>query len=248
MIVELAGVTAQVLCRFPENEVFLRDYSSDGNPAFTIAPDDADLAQMQADFDRTDEAEGIPKHKRTDGFLENNAIHSMLAERLVWENVLLMHGSALCMDGEAYIFTAKSGTGKSTHARLWREVFGDRVWMINDDKPMLRIGETGIRVYGTPWDGKHHLSRNASAKLKAIVNLTRDESNHIAHMSRADAFPVLMKQCFGSKHPATMARVIELEKQLLDAVDFYTLGCNMEPEAALTAWEGIHSPERAERK
>lgn len=248
MIVELAGVTAQVLCRFPENEVFLRDYSSDGHPAFTIAPDDADLAQMQADFDRTDEAEGIPKHKRTDGFLENNAIHSMLAERLVWENVLLMHGSALCMDGEAYIFTAKSGTGKSTHARLWREVFGDRVWMINDDKPMLRIGETGVRVYGTPWDGKHHLSRNASAKLKAIVNLTRDESNHIAPMSRADAFPVLMKQCYGSRNPATMARVIELEKQLLDAVDFYTLGCNMEPEAALTSWEGIHSPERAERK
>lgn len=246
--IEMAGVPVAVRCRFHENQAFFHDYFTEKEPLFTIEPTEADLRQMQADFDRMDEMEGIPKHRRTDGFLENNAIHALLAERLVEQNALLMHGSALCMDGKAYIFTAKSGTGKSTHARLWRQVFGDRVWMINDDKPMLRIEESGVTVYGTPWDGKHHLSRNASAKLKAIVNLTRDESNHIAPMSRADAFPVLMKQCYGSRNPATMARIMELEKRLLSAVDFYTLGCNMLPEAAKLAWEGMNSPNRAERK
>lgn len=246
--IKIAGVPALIRCRYGENADFLQDYWTEEKERFIIAPEASDLMRMQADFDRMDEMEGFPKHKRPESFLENNAIHCLLAERLVWENVLLMHGSALCMDGEAYIFTAKSGTGKSTHARLWRQVFGDRVWMINDDKPMLRIEESGVTVYGTPWDGKHHLSRNASAPLKAIVNLTRDESNHIAPMSRADAFPVLMKQCYGSKDPATMGRVMELEKRLLSTVDFYTLGCNMLPEAAWVAWEGIHSPERAERK
>lgn len=246
--IEIAKVPVLIRCLFHENQEFFHDYFTKKEPLFTIEPTETDLKQMQTDFDRMDEMEGIPKHRRTDSFLENNAIHSMLAERLVEQNVLLMHGSALCMDGEAIIFTAKSGTGKSTHARLWREAFGDRVWMINDDKPMLRIEETGVMVYGTPWDGKHHLSRNASAKLKAIVNLTRDESNHIAPMSWADAFPVLMKQCYTSRNPATMVRIMELEKQLLSAVDFYTLGCNMLPEAAKVAWEGIHSPERAERK
>ncbi|MBR6705875.1 MAG: hypothetical protein IKI84_04255 [Clostridia bacterium] len=239
--IEMAGAPVAVRCRFHENQEFFHDYFTEKEPLFTIEPTEADLRQMQADFDRMDEMEGISKHRRTESFLENNAIHSLLAERLVEQNVLLMHGSALCMDGDAYIFTAKSGMGKSTHARLWREVFGDRVWMINDDKPMVKISESGVMVYGTPWDGKHHLSRNASAPLKAIVNLTRDESNHIAPMSRADAFPVLIKQCFGSRNPVAMARVVELEKRLLNAVDFYALGCNMEKDAAKVAWEGMRA-------
>lgn len=191
-----------------------------------------------------DRAEGIPPHRRGDGFLENNAIHGLLAEKLTECGVLLMHGSALCMDGKGYLFTARSGTGKSTHARLWREVFGERVWMINDDKPMLKITNESIIVYGTPWDGKHHLSRNASAPLKAIVKLERDTWNHIDPLSKADAFPALMKQCYSSKNPATMARILELEKKLLDRVAFYTMGCNMDLEAARTAWKGMQPETR----
>ncbi|MBR4333175.1 MAG: hypothetical protein IKP72_10900, partial [Clostridia bacterium] len=63
----------------------------------------------------------------------------------------------------------------------------------------------------------------------------------IAPMSRADAFPVLIKQCFGSRNPVAMARVVELEKRLLNAVDFYALGCNMEKDAAKVAWEGMRA-------
>lgn len=248
MLIEIAGVPAEVICRYPENERFLQDYASDSPPWFTVAPHSDDLIRMQRDFDRMDEADGVPKHKRPDGFLENNAIHALLAERLVEHDVLLMHGSALCMDGEAYIFTAESGTGKSTHARLWREVFGKRVWMINDDKPMLRIEESGVTVYGTPWDGKHHLSRNASAPLKAIVKLERDETNHIAPLAKADAFPVLMKQCYSSKHPATMARIMELEKRLLDVAELYRLGCGMTPDAAHVAWEAMRKNQGISRE
>lgn len=205
-----------------------------------IEPVSADLERIQSYFDRLDEAEGIPAYKRSDIFLENNAIHSLLARALIWENVLLMHGSALCMDGLAYIFTAKSGTGKSTHTRLWRETFGDRVWMINDDKPLLKISETGATVYGTPWDGKHHLSRNACAPLKAIVKLERDTFTHIEPMTKMEAFPMLLTQTFASNDSAVMVRMMELEKQLLDTVDFYALGCNMDPGAAKVAWEGMN--------
>ena len=83
------------------------------------------------------------------------------------------------------------------------------------------------------------LSRNACAPLKAIVNLYRDEQNHIEPMTKADAFPELMKRAFFSQNPSTMAGIMILEKKILNAVDFYTLGCNMEPEAARTAWEGM---------
>ena len=145
------------------------------------------------------------------------------------------------MDGAAYLFTAPSGTGKSTHTRLWREVFGDRVWMINDDKPMLRISENLVTAYGTPWNGKHHISRNASAPLKAIVQLNRGKENIIEPMSNADAFTVVMKQALTSKTPSVMSRIIQLEKNLLNSVDFYKLSCNMEPKAAKVAWQAISS-------
>lgn len=240
--IELAGVPIRVNCRFRENRVFFKEYLTEKEERFTVEPSADDLAQMQADFDRMDQAEGIPKHQRAEAFLENNAIHALLAEKLVAYDVLLMHGSALCMDGQGIIFTAKSGTGKSTHARLWREAFGSRVWMVNDDKPLLRITEIGVTVWGTPWDGKHRLSQNAGVPLKAIAKLERSATNHIAPMAKADAFPVLMKQCFISRNPATLARIMDLEKRLLNAVDFYTLGCNMERSAAVVAWEGINGP------
>ena len=239
MVIEIAGVPAEVICRYAENECFLRAYASDRTPVFTVAPRDGDLMRVQEDFDRMDEAEGVPKHRRSEAFLENSAIHTLLAERLTEYGVLLLHGSALCMDGEAYIFTAASGTGKSTHARLWREAFGNRVWMVNDDKPMLKITAGGATVYGTPWDGKHHLSRNASAPLKAIVMLRRDTTNHIEPLSKADAFPELMRQSFRSQ--SAPARSLALVRRLLDAAELYSLGCNMSPEAARVAWEGMNN-------
>lgn len=239
--IEIAGIPCRIRCRFDVNRAFLRDYLSGKEPLFTVEPGDAELQSMQADFERMDEKEGKAAICRSDAFLENNAIHAMLAKELVSFNVLLMHGSALCMDGEAYIFTAPSGTGKSTHARLWREVFGDRVRMINDDKPMLKITENGAAVWGTPWNGKHHLSMNGSAPLKAIVSLSRDDSNHIRKMTSAEAFPLLMKQAYGSEDPVTMMRIMELEKQLLNTVDFYAMGCNMSPDAAREAWNGMNN-------
>ena len=217
---------------------FARD-SEGGKTAFLVAPTKADRERIQSNFDEIARRDGTPAAAHSDLFLENNAIHSLLANGLVSRGVLLMHGSALCMDGAAYIFTAKSGTGKSTHARLWRETFGDRVWMINDDKPMLRFTDRGVEVCGTPWNGKHHLGRNASAPLSAIAWLTRDATNHVERMSPADAFPQLMRQCYFSREPLVSAKIVALEKRLLSETAFYKLSCNMEPEAAIVAWEGM---------
>ena len=237
--VELAGVPIGIRCAHRENKAFLLEYLTDRTPTFTIEPTSADLQTSQAECDRLDASEGREARRRSDMFLENIAIHRMLAERLTEYDVLLMHGSALCIDGDAYLFTAPSGTGKSTHARLWREMFGERVFMINDDKPLLRIFADGVRVYGTPWDGKHDLSTNASAPLRAIAVLERAAENRVEPLSKRDAFPALITQAFFSQDPAIMTRVMTLEKKLLDRVGFYTLRCNMEPDAARVAYEGM---------
>ena len=239
MRVEIAEVPFEIRCRFEENLQFLYDYRTEKEPLFSIEPERADLIRTQEEFDREAVLEGRPKQQFGETFLENNAVHLMLSEKLVSYNVLMLHGSALCMDGDAYIFTAPSGTGKSTHSRLWREAFGERIWMINDDKPMLRIKNDGVMVFGTPWNGKHRLGRNASAPLKAIVWLYRDEQNHIEPMSKVEAFPVLLNQAFGSTNLAVMTRVMNLEKELLNKVGFYKLGCNMETDAAVLAYKGM---------
>ena len=239
--IEIAGVPVEIRCRFSENEEFLKEYITGKEPLFVVEPKAEDLEQIQYALDRRDKADGMNRLQCTEHYLENNAIHAILAEKLVAHSVLLLHGSALCMDGQAYIFIAPSGTGKSTHARLWREIFGNRVWMINDDKPMLRIEQDKVKVCGTPWGGKYHLSRNASAPLKAIVCLRRDETNHIEPMGKADAFAALMKQYFNSNDPVTMMRIVELKRRLLQFVGFYSLGCNTEPDAARVAWEGINA-------
>lgn len=241
MLIEIAGVPVEVVCKCPENERFLRDYSTEKQPLFTAQPSAEDLLHIQESCDQMYDAAGLPRRQRSDPYLENSAIHALLAEKLTEHDVILLHGSALCMDGEAVIFTASSGTGKSTHSRLWREMFGDRVWMINDDKPLLKIGEKNVFVFGSPWDGKHHLSRNTSAPLKAIVKLERAEANHIEPIKKEEAFPVLMKQCYVSRNPATTLRTLDLIQRLLGMTDFYNLGCNQEPKAAKVAWEGIYN-------
>ncbi len=238
---ELAGIAVQIRCRFEKNREFLSDYLSEREPVLFIEPTEKDLEQIRVRLLRQAEKDGITHPGFSEAFLENNAIHALLAEGLVQHGVLLIHGSALCMDGEACLFTASSGTGKSTHARLWREVFGDRVWMINDDKPLLRIGADGVtEVFGSPWDGKHHLSRNASAPLNAIVSLHRGTENSIEALSPAEAFAVLRRRAYISPYRDTDEAVLALESRLISSVPFYRLYCNMEREAALTAWKGIN--------
>ena len=238
-VIEIAGVPAEIKCRFPENQLFFRGYITDRPPVITIEPSDEDLDKTQAGFDLMNEAHSWPKYRYDAEFLENNAIHGILAEKLLSYGVLLIHGSALSADGQAVIFTAPSGTGKSTHSGLWRKKFGDRILMINDDKPMIRISDGKAVVYGTPWDGKHRLSSNISAPLKAIVKLERDTRNHIAPMKKADAFSSLVTHAYLSKDPVIMEMILELERQIMDAADFYLLGCDMTEEAAEVSFNGI---------
>lgn len=237
--VELAGIPIGVRCRYEVNRRFLKDYQTEKEPLFCVEPTDEDLERARADYELLDRMDGRTDTFRSEIFFENAALNRLIAERITEYDVLLMHGSALSLDGEGYLFTAPSGTGKSTHARLWRETFGDRVVMINDDKPMLKIRQDGVSAYGTPWNGKHSLSRNTSAPIRAIALLRQAEENRIEPMSKSDAFPVLVSQALSSKDPALMVRILGLENRILDQVKFYTLYCNMEPDAVRVAYEGM---------
>lgn len=175
----------------------------------------------------------------SDDYCEFIALQRKLSEIFPLHNRLLFHGSALSFDGNGILFTAKSGTGKSTHAKLWREAFQNKVIMINDDKPFLHIKEEGTAIYGSPWDGKHHLNTNSSFPLKAICILSRDESNHINEISKEEAYPALYQQIYKPENQDVMMKTLSLFDLLLDTVKVFQLNCNMEKEAAYVACEGL---------
>lgn len=172
-------------------------------------------------------------------YLETLAVYRKIAELLIEHDILLFHGSAIAVDGNGYLFSAKSGTGKSTHTRLWRELLGERAVMVNDDKPLLHITKCGVTVHGTPWDGKHHLSSNISVPLKGICILNRDTTNHIERIDKSVAYPMLLQQTYHSGNPEKMTKTLELLDLLAAKTELYKLGCNMEPEAARVSYNGV---------
>ncbi len=206
-----------------------------------ILPSDIDFERQKSAHE--DEIEGIPIRHFSDEYLETLAVYRKIAEQMIDYDTLLFHGSAIAVDGVGYLFTAKSGTGKSTHTRLWREQFGSRAAMVNDDKPLLKITDHGVTVYGTPWDGKHRLSSNISVPLKAICILNRGSENHSEPASKKDAWPLLLQQCYRPDDSVKMMKVLSMVDKLAEKVELYSLGCTMEPEAALVSYEGMNRTE-----
>ena len=154
-------------------------------------------------------------------------------------DTILFHGSVIAVDGVGYLFTAKSGTGKSTHTRLWRECFGERAVMVNDDKPLLKITHNGVIAYGTPYNGKHRLGSNISVPLKAICILIRDTVNHIEPITRNQAYTKLLQQVYRPADGEKMMKTLDLLDRLADSIKLYQLGCNMDISAAQVAYEGM---------
>ena len=206
-----------------------RDYRAEGEPDFRVEIGQADL----------DEERSRAAIDASDAYLEALAVYRKIAEKMPEYDTVLMHGSAVALDGEAYLFTAKSGTGKSTHARLWREVFGERAVMVNDDKPLVKIADSGVTVYGTPWNGKHRLGENIAAPLKAVCLLERDSKNHIERITKAEAYPALLRQIYRPADPVMLAKTLTLIDRLADKVGLFRLGCNMDREAAEISYNGM---------
>lgn len=147
---------------------------------------------------------------------------------------MMLHSSAVMMDGRAYLFSAPCGTGKSTHTKLWQQVFGeDKAVMLNDDKPAIRLVDGVWYAYGTPWSGKYDISTNTRVPLAGICMLRRGEENKIEPYGGAAAVKEILEQTARVNHPEYMMNMLGLIDKLFEKVPVWKLECNMEPEAAL---------------
>ncbi len=236
-VYRMAGRNIEITSLYPDVHAYCAAYRAEGTPDFSVAVAGEDIDFERVRSAREDAREGRVPRNWSDGYLEELAVYRKIAETMPAYDTILFHGSAVAVDGAAYLFTARSGTGKSTHARLWRELFGERAVMINDDKPLIRVTDTGGIVYGTPYDGKHRLSRNTAVPIRALCALRRAEENSIRRLEMKEAFPLLLQQTYHPIDGEAMAKTLTLLEQLAALVPTYRLDCNMSIAAARLAYE-----------
>lgn len=238
-IYQIAGHIVGIASLHDDVQKLCNGYCSEAAPEFWVRMTEEDIVAERERANRTDRNEGRIPQNYPDGYLETLAVYRKLTEQLLEYGIFLMHGSVVAVDGKGYLFTAKSGTGKSTHTRLWMQLFGDRAMMINDDKPLIEVHESGVLVYGTPWDGKHHRSTNCCVPLKAICKIDRGEKNKVTPIEKKEMYPVLLQQIYRPATQAGVVKTLELIEKMTHQVKLYQLHCNMQPEAASVAYEGM---------
>lgn len=237
--ISLADFCVKINSIYTSTRTFCLDYLCEGKPEFSVTISPEDITFEREKSAKEDILEGIPVRQFPDKYLETLAVYRKICTKLLERDTLLFHGSAIAVDGEAYLFTAKSGTGKSTHTALWRQMFGERAVMINDDKPLLKLTPEGVLVCGTPWNGKHGLGCNKMVPLRAICVLERAEKNTIAPIDAGTALPMMLQQSFRTGTPGGTVLLFDILDKLTKRVQLYRLGCNMDPQAAIVAYEGI---------
>ena len=153
-------------------------------------------------------------------------------------NGLYLHASAVELDGKAYLFSGDCGAGKSTHTRIWQQVFRDKALVFNDDKPALRFLEGVWYAYGTPWCGKDHINRNRKVPVAGICFLKQSDHNAIRRLTPAEVIGRIMSQTifrFGSVDRLDLM-LGNLDK-LIETIPVYELENKPEPEAARLSYE-----------
>ena len=151
----------------------------------------------------------------------------------------MLHSSAVEIDGRAYLFSAPSGTGKSTHTEQWLKLFGERARIINDDKPAICIVDGNILAYGTPWSGKSDLNINVGVPLQGICMLERSPENFIQPLPADKAVFGILNQTVRPPDESGMDRLLTLVDEVVSRVPVWRMGCNISIAAAHTAYDAM---------
>lgn len=236
--IEIAEITFGVRSLFGSTQEYCRRYLTDREPEYSVTVSPEELVREQELWDLEADAEGLKHRKFTDPFLERAVIQRRVAEFSANRDVLLLHGSTVAVDGKAFLFTADCGVGKSTHTRFWRQEFGDRAVMVNDDRAFLMPSKDGVLAYGSPWSGKHGLDTNVCAMLAGICILERGTENQIRRLCPEEALPVLQTQVF-LPAPGCRDPLYTLMNRIASTVPLWRMACTKDIQAAKMAFEAM---------
>lgn len=156
-------------------------------------------------------------------------------------DTMMVHASVISHGGQGYMFLGRSGTGKSTHSRLWLSHIADTE-LLNDDNPVVRVHGPEVIVYGTPWSGKTPCYKNQQVPLKAVVRLSQAPYNRITRLAPLQSFASLMPACscrrWDSEAVAALHKSVE---KTISLVPCYHLECLPDEEAARVCYSAVSS-------
>ncbi len=224
--IKIADVSVGIDNKYKFIKHMCRDYITLDRAKFTVSVTDEEIEREQ-----TGEEKFPPE------YLEALAIYRKIAGRLSEYDGFLMHGVLLSVAGRGILLCAASGTGKTTHALLWKELLGDKCEIINGDKPIVRIKDGVPYAYGTPWCGKENIHKNASVRITDICFVHRAEENSVEDMMRREILPSLLP----SIHipDSGVAKVLDAIDAFARNVSFKRLYCNQDITAAKVAYNAI---------
>lgn len=229
--IKIAELTVKISANYPLPEKLCRDYLCEPteNPDILVS---YTMEQLENELKKADE----PVSPEYNEFL---CIYRAIAEKLPFFGAFVFHGAAISYKDKGYLFTAPSGTGKSTHIRLWREHIGKAVDIINGDKPIIKIKDGGVFVCSTPWAGKEGWQKNRIFPLGCVTFLERSKNPYITQKTPAEYIPQIMNQVYMPKNAGSSARTLELIDKLLTGIPLYTLGCDISENSVKVAFEGM---------
>lgn len=229
-IVGLADKYIEINSVYDELRNFFRDYLvTDATPDFSVSLSKEDILAEQ---------EATAENQFSPTYLETLALLRKLAEILPSHNRILMHGASISYNEHAYLFTAPSGTGKSTHIRLWKKYLGDDVKIVNGDKPFISLEDEPM-IYGSPWAGKENWHRNCKMPLKGICFVQRGTTNSIRRIEASDCLSLLFKQVYLPADTLAAGLTLELVDILIKKVPLYVLTCDMSEDAVRCSFEAL---------
>ena len=207
------------------------DSSVSGTPDISVSISDEEI--------QSELAKGINPFM-SEGYAESIVAYEKISCLLPAFNAFVMHSSVISLDGQAFCFAAKCGVGKSTHTRFWKELYGDRVIVINGDKPIYRFDGDKLMAYGTPWCGKEGWNTNTKAPLKALCLLERGEENKICPVDGFQELGAITNQFYlPGNEQVDILKMFDLIDQMIHTVKVYRLSVKNEISAAKTAAEEL---------
>ena len=228
----LAGHVIAVDSMYAEVHSLCKNYLCSLKPEIRIAIEEADIAYERQKTDKDPSA-------YADSYLETLAVYRKTCDALLPFDTFLMHGAVVAIRKTAYMFTAESGTGKTTHIRKWLDRLED-AYIVNGDKPLIKMTDTEAIACGSPWCGKEQMETNTMVPLKAIVFMERGDNNVINEVSYDQIFINLLKQTYQPNDAESMKKTLHLLLQLRKKVRFFRFVFNnMKPDAFDVAYQAL---------
>ena len=213
------------------------EYIKEQSAQYIAKDEDVDFCVSVSDEEISAEDDGKSDYDR--GYLESLAIYRKIADEIINYDGFLMHGVVLDVKGSGIAFLGKSGVGKTTHAKMWLELLGDDVRVINGDKPLVRIIDNKAYAYGTPWAGKENMHTNTKCVLENLCFIEQADKNECFEINKMEALERLIKQIYIPKKAQLLKKTFDKVNVLLSSTKAYVIKCKKDIDAAKTAHKQI---------